>query len=119
MACHEDPVSDKFKMDCTSYNILSLDSSGTSGYVTASLLDYMERTAYYTAKSQFCIEKRKSERISMVELYDVIAGSETGALIAGSLALKDKSQSPKQINKWWAEDLMKHFDSNAKTLYRK
>ena len=117
LACHADPNTAAFD-SCESFNILSLDSSNYEAYVTASVLDYMERTAYYTARAKFCIDVRpESERISMVELYDVIAGSETGALIAGSLALRDKSEDPKYINKWWASDLIKHFDDHAKTLY--
>jgi len=54
----------------------------------------------------------------MAELYDVIAGSETGALIAGSLVIPaDKDSSENYINKYWGSDSIKHFKENSLKLY--
>jgi patatin-like phospholipase/acyl hydrolase len=36
---------------------------------------------------------RTSERVAMPELFDMIAGSETGAIIASSLAIKNPDAS--------------------------
>ena len=51
----------------------------------------MEQKAYQTAIRDQCqeIQKRESEKIAMPELFDMIAGSETGAIIASSLMLKN------------------------------
>jgi patatin-like phospholipase/acyl hydrolase len=35
------------------------------------------------------IESRLSEKISMVEFFDMLAGSETGAILASTLAIKN------------------------------
>ena len=71
----------------TRYSILSLDSAKYKGYMTASFVDYMERYAYEAAVRDYCLPPRESERLAMPELFDMIAGSETGAIIATSLVI--------------------------------
>ena len=51
----------------------------------------MERTAYYEARAKYCIPERESMRIAMPELFDMISGSESGALIAGALIVPANS----------------------------
>jgi patatin-like phospholipase/acyl hydrolase len=69
------------------FNILSLDSAKYTGYMTANFISYMEIKAYNEARNKKCIPVRESGRISMTELFDMFAGSETGAIIATTLAL--------------------------------
>ena len=69
------------------YNILSLDAAKYKGYMTSTFIGYLEQNAYVVARRDFCIDERVSERIAMPELFDIIAGSETGAIIATSLVL--------------------------------
>lgn len=63
------------------------------GFMTASFVDYMEQNTYISARRDFCIASRESERIAMPELFDLIAGSETGAIIASSLVTKNTDPS--------------------------
>ena len=60
-----------------------------SGFMTASFVDYMEQNAYDQAVRSYCLPARASGRVSMTEIFDSIAGSETGAIIASSLVIKN------------------------------
>ena len=87
-----DPDSD-FK-DCKSFNILSLTQAGDDGYMTARFIDFMEQNAYYAARDTYCnFPERDPPRIAMPELFDFIAGSDTGAIIAASLILPKSDQN--------------------------
>ena len=67
--------------------------------MSAQFIDYMEHVAYQEARSQFCIPERESMRIAMPELFDLITGSETGALIGGTLVIPANStNADKRIN---------------------
>ena len=57
--------------------------------MVARLIGYMENYAYLIAKRDCHITKRTSEKMAMHELFDMIAGSESGAIIASSLMLKN------------------------------
>lgn len=75
----------------------------------------MEIKAYNEARNKFCIPERKNGRVSMTELFDMIAGSETGAIIGAALNIKDENTGK---SKFYANDLMKWFEANSDTLYR-
>lgn len=55
----------------------------------------------------------------MPELFDMIAGSETGAMIGSALVVPnlDPATNKTQINKFWASDLSEYFKNNASHLY--
>ena len=116
------------------YNILSLDSAQYKGVMTANFVEYMERKAYLLAEEHKCVypdghewagqnvvEWRGTEadkqKISMAELFDMIAGSETGAIIASTLALKNNNANSKQKNKFFADKAVSFFDRNQDSLY--
>ena len=46
-ACKADPTSDA----CVHFNILSLDAASYEGFITAKTIDYLEHTAYFSAKA--------------------------------------------------------------------
>ena len=77
------------------FNILSLDGAKYKGYMTASFVEYIERNAYSTAVRDYCLPARASEKIAMPELFDLIAGSETGAIIASTLVLPNNDAKTK------------------------
>ena len=93
------------------YNILSLDSAKYKGILTANMIEYMEQKAYMTAIRDECIDERESGKIAMPELFDMIAGSETGAIIGSSLLIKndDAATSGEQPNKYFAEKSKEFF----------
>lgn len=102
------------------YNILSLDSARYKGYLTASFLEHIEQQSYNIAVDYQCIkEKRASEKIAMPELFDMITGSETGAIIATSLVIPndDPSTNKTQDNKFFSEKTKDFFERNVDTLY--
>ena len=75
------------------YNVLSLEAGAYAGILTAKFVDFMEERSYVIAMTEGCIKKadeRESQRIYISELFDMVAGSETGAIIASTLAIKDK-----------------------------
>ena len=56
----------------------------------------------------------------MHELFDMIAGSETGGIIATMLSIKNDDQQTQHIqkNKYFAEDAVKFFEKNVNDLYK-
>jgi patatin-like phospholipase/acyl hydrolase len=56
------------------------------------------------------IEPRKSKKIAMPELFDMISGSETGAIIGTLISLKNnKTSSSQQKNRFFADTATKFF----------
>ena len=99
------------------YNILSLDSASYKAKLTASFVDYMEKKAYFVAVRDKCIPERDSRRISMYELFDMISGSETGAIIASTLVIPNDDTSSTQKNKYFVSKATEFFDQNIDTIY--
>lgn len=97
-----------------------------SGFMTASFVDYMEQNSYDQAVRSYCIPQNKAGRIAMPALFDTIAGSETGAIIASALVIPsdDKhvtytDQNPElKKNKNWAVDVKTWFYDNTDRLYK-
>jgi hypothetical protein len=102
-----------------SYNILSLDSAYYRGYMTANFTSYLEQKSYFVARRDKCIPEREDERISMTELFDVIAGSETGAIIAATLVVPndDPETKDKVKYKYDSRKAIEFFDTNVDVLY--
>lgn len=101
------------------YNILSLDGASYKGIMTAQFVDYFEDRAYMTATRRRCIAPRASQKVSVVELFDMVAGSETGAIIASSLIIKNENATTKafQPNKHFATTSLKFFQEHVDVLY--
>ena len=87
--------------------------------MTASMVDYMEQNSYEAARRDYCIPSRESERIAMPELFHLIAGAETGAIIASSLVTANTDPSTKDIqpNAFFATKVKEWFYDNTETLY--
>ena len=74
----------------------------------AEFVNFMEQRAYMQAQragkdEKGCLpdnKERKEQRIAISEMFDMIAGSETGAIIASSLAIKNKDSGK---NAHWAD----------------
>ena len=111
------------------YRILSLDSASYSGYLTSEFISYMEKKAYFIAQRDYCIPERADKRIAMHELFDMIAGSETGAIIAATLVMPNGNMTQAEVdavqpfsnvtylNKYWAAKSSNFFIENVDRLY--
>jgi uncharacterized membrane protein YsdA (DUF1294 family) len=85
--------------------------------MTAEFVSFLEKKAYLIARKDKCIAARPDERIAMYELFDMIAGSETGAIIASTLVVPNDDKSATQKNKYWATKAVEFFMQNTDTLY--
>lgn len=96
-------------------NILSIGSQMYGGIVNAQFISFMEQKAYLIATQNRCIEPRKSERISMIELFDFVAGSDTGAIIGSTLVIKndDPATMDVQKNKYFADTTVNWYLENS------
>ena len=63
--------------------------------MTAAMIDHMENTAYELAIRDQCIDTRDSQKVAMHELFDMISGVESGAIIASSLLIKNDDEKTK------------------------
>lgn len=101
------------------HNILSLESAKEKGLVTSLFVEYLESRAYFLARGQYCIAPRTAERVSMAELFDTVAGSETGALIASNLLLPNEDDTTKaaQPNARWANSTSNWFRQEVNDFY--
>ena len=100
------------------YYILSLDSGKYSGLLTSEFVSFMEKKSYLIARREFCIEKRRSKRVAMYELFDMLAGSETGAIIASTLVMPTDDPTAKLKNKHWSTKSNAFFKENVDILYQ-
>ena len=82
----------------------------------AGLVSFLEQKAYDVAVRDECIEPRDIDRISMTELFDMISGSETGAIIATSLVIPQDDDPTK--NKYFSTEAVKFFNKNLDILYK-
>jgi hypothetical protein len=81
------------------YNILSLESSMYKAYMQSKFLEYIEMRSYTIANRQpiggKTIKARESKKIAIPELFDMIAGSETGAILATYLSIANDDATKK------------------------
>ena len=87
--------------------------------MTANFVAFLEKIAYFSARRQKCIPERDSEKVAMPELFDMISGSETGAMIGATLVIPNDDPSTKstQINKYWAQTMSDFFYGNTSKIY--
>lgn len=85
--------------------------------MTSQFVDFMEKSAYYHARDELCIPERASGKIAMPELFDMIVGSETGAIIAAALVIPNSDSSSPQINKYFANTTSEWFRIYGPHLY--
>jgi hypothetical protein len=106
---------------CKNFNILSLMSSNYNGYMSARFIEFIENTAYFSAVSKKCIDKRDIQKVAMHELFDFIAGSGTGAIIGGSLVVPKKKyldgENAFQKNENFADKSADFFKKYGSKLY--
>ena len=99
------------------YNILSLDGGGIRGAFGCEILSQIELYTYEKSKNltdTYLVEKYRDEgRVPVTKLFDMVAGTSTGSIMAGGLtAPKNKSETNPKLQKpsSMAEDVL--------TIYR-
>jgi hypothetical protein len=74
------------------------------------------------AKREKCLpdgkDRPEDQRIAISEMFDMIAGSETGAIIASTLVIKNKDSAIKRNNAHFADKAVKFFEEHSSVLYR-
>lgn len=83
------------------FNILSLDGGGIRGLITATVVDYMEKYAYNYTIENYCDAENTDQKISMSRLFDLVAGTSTGSLLATAIVLPKNGSSP-PVNLYYA-----------------
>lgn len=103
------------------WNILSLDGGGIRGLITAKVVDYMEKEAYDYAEDNYCLPERDNKRISMAELFDLVAGTSTGSLLATALVIPNDDPKTKdtQVNKFFAQKAIEVYTEMAPVVFTK
>lgn len=70
-------------------------------YIQTKFLEYIEMRSYVIATRKSnggkSIKKRKIKRIAIPELFDMIAGSETGAIIGAYLSIANDNVTEKEV----------------------
>lgn len=87
--------------------------------MTANFTSYLEQKSYFLARRDKCIPKRDEERLSMTELFDIIAGSETGAIIAATLVIPNDDPETKDTIKYKYDSrkAIEFFDDYVDVIY--
>jgi hypothetical protein len=100
------------------FNILSIDGGGERGIIPTYVVEYMEEYAYEYAddKDYTSSKDYPDEKIPMHELFDMIAGSSTGSILAAALVTPEEKNSTK--NKYFAEDVRHvYYDEDDKIFH--
>jgi len=84
--------------------ILSLDGGGVRGYLTAMILENVEKQ----------LNLRDGSNKPLGEYFDLIAGTSTGAIIAGLLAI---GKSASEVRKIYEDDIKEIFSNEMKNNF--
>ena len=89
-----------------SINVLSLDGGGTGGVIELAFLSEIEKEA----------EKQTGKKISICELFDLIAGNSIGGTIAAGLTLPSKDNPSKP--RFTATEFLKEFEEQLPIIFQ-
>lgn len=81
--------------------ILSLDGGGVRGIIPATILEY--------------IEKELGDNKTISDVFDVIAGTSTGGILALGLSATDENGAPK----YSAQDIVEMYQTRGKDIFKK
>jgi patatin-like phospholipase/acyl hydrolase len=98
------------------FNILSLDGGGIRGLISATVVDYMEKYAYNYTVDTYCMPTSDVEKMSLSLLFDLVAGTSTGSLLATAIVLPEKGSDPPR-NKYYAQDAIEIYSVYGTTVF--
>ena len=101
------------------YNILELDGGGIRGMIGCILISHMENKSYeYAVQKKYDLPKYNHDhkKIHMVQLFDMLAGTSTGSIMAGLLTVPD----PKHPNqsRFFINETIKLYRNNGTDLFK-
>lgn len=81
----------------------------------------MEKEAYDYAEDKYCFPERDNKRVSMAELFDLVAGTSTGSLLATALVIPndDPETKDEQVNKYFAQKAIEVYTEMAPIVFTK
>ena len=104
------------------FNILAFDGGGIKGIITATTIDQMELFAY-----KYATENNKNislytdedglnrERIPMKDLFDMMAGTSTGSLMATAFSIPSPTNASEPM--FWGESMSQCYQDSAPKLF--
>lgn len=100
------------------WNILSLDGGGIRGLITAQVAKYMEQYAYNYSTQNLCYPvDPQNERISLSKIFDMVAGTSTGSLLATSVVIPEVNNLT--TNRYYADDAIEIYTTRGKDVFQK
>jgi len=98
-----------------------LDGGGIRGLITAKVVDFMETYAYEYGQRAYCIPDRTTKKISMAEVFDLVAGTSTGSLLATAIVIPndDAETNATQFNKYFAQKAIEVYTERAPQVFTK
>ena len=118
----------------TPYNILNIDGGGIKGIIPATCLAFFEEYAYeYAMSKNYDIPKYKNEttnemikRMPMKDIFDMIAGTSTGSILATGLSISSGRKNPipykgrnDDLPKYWAEGAVDIYTGGGAAIFRR
>jgi len=86
------------------FKILSLDGGGVRGYLTIMILENVEKQ----------LNARDNSKKPLGEYFDLIAGTSTGAIIGGLLAI---GKSASEVRKIYEKDIKEIFSDSMQNIF--
>ena len=119
-----------YSADEQHYNILAVDGGGIRGIIPAATLEKIEEYAFeYASEQQYDFipyynvsgDGAPLRRLPMPLLFDMLAGTSTGSLLAAGLSMKNKSASVDGRDQplYWANDAYHIYADNAHEIFRR
>jgi hypothetical protein len=87
----------------------------------------MESYAFEYANKTYCYQEKEyapnvdRKQLPMWMLFDLVAGTSTGSLLATAIVLPNNNSAmyPEQKNKFFAEDAIRIYKDNGSTVFKK
>lgn len=83
--------------------------------ITAFFIDHVETLAYEKAHGLGYIEERPRKKVSMVELFDMVAGTSSGALLGAALTVPAAPNSKEP--RYYADDFIETLIQDGHSIF--
>ena len=108
---------------------MSIDGGGIRGLIPGQIIDQLETQAWNYAKEKGITDKQmfkdcflyegKEGRIAIKDMFDMVAGTSTGSIIAAGLTYpKESSADNYWVPKYWAEDITEVYSKQGDKIFK-